>query len=109
MRYMHESVCKRSISAYIVVFLCLSPFTCFPENTAKARIALVKGHGLVMVHSLQSRAEETLSSMEKWLEAHYLADMKRYGTVQCGFMYGMIWCRLRVHIQIFIFISNNLK
>ncbi|XP_035847372.1 sperm flagellar protein 2 isoform X6 [Sander lucioperca] len=46
------------------------------ENTAKARIALVKGHGLVMVHSLQSRAEETLSSMEKWLEAHYLADMK---------------------------------
>ncbi|XP_032371507.1 sperm flagellar protein 2 isoform X2 [Etheostoma spectabile] len=45
-------------------------------NAAKVRIALVKGHGLVMVHSLQSRAEETLSSMEKWLEAHYLADMK---------------------------------
>ncbi|XP_034728689.1 sperm flagellar protein 2 isoform X2 [Etheostoma cragini] len=46
------------------------------EKTAKLRIALVKGHGLVMVHSLQSRAEETLSTMEKWLEAHYLADMK---------------------------------
>ncbi|XP_068559691.1 sperm flagellar protein 2 isoform X2 [Cebidichthys violaceus] len=46
------------------------------ENAAKARIALVKGHGLVMVQSLQSRAEQTLSDMEKWLEAHYLAGMK---------------------------------
>ncbi|XP_033476469.2 sperm flagellar protein 2 [Epinephelus lanceolatus] len=45
-------------------------------NAAKVRIALLKGHGLVMVHSLQSRAEETLSSMKKWLEAHYLAEMK---------------------------------
>lgn len=40
---------------------------------------LVKGHGLVLVQSLQSRAEQTFSSMEKWLEAHYLAEMKRYG------------------------------
>ncbi|XP_059193847.1 sperm flagellar protein 2 isoform X2 [Centropristis striata] len=46
------------------------------ENAAKVRIALVKGHGLVMVQSLQSRAEQTLSSMEKWLETHYLAEMK---------------------------------
>ncbi|XP_031712132.1 sperm flagellar protein 2 isoform X3 [Anarrhichthys ocellatus] len=46
------------------------------ENAAKARIALVKAHGLVMVQSLQSRAEQTLSDMEKWLEAHYLAGMK---------------------------------
>ncbi|XP_042344383.1 sperm flagellar protein 2 [Plectropomus leopardus] len=45
-------------------------------NAAKVRIALVKGHGLVMVHSLQSRAGETLRSMQKWLEAHYLAEMK---------------------------------
>ncbi|XP_074493462.1 sperm flagellar protein 2 isoform X1 [Sebastes fasciatus] len=46
------------------------------ENATKVRIVLVKGHGLVMVHSLQSRAEQTLSSMEKWLTAHYLAEMK---------------------------------
>ncbi|XP_054867451.1 sperm flagellar protein 2 isoform X2 [Amphiprion ocellaris] len=45
-------------------------------NAAKVRLALVKGHGLVMVHSLQSRAEQTFSSMQKWLEAHYLAEMK---------------------------------
>ncbi|XP_049907303.1 sperm flagellar protein 2 isoform X2 [Epinephelus moara] len=45
-------------------------------NAAKVRIALLKGHGLVMVHSLQSRAEEALSSMKRWLEAHYLAEMK---------------------------------
>uniref|UniRef100_A0A3P8TMZ8 Sperm flagellar 2 n=1 Tax=Amphiprion percula TaxID=161767 RepID=A0A3P8TMZ8_AMPPE len=51
------------------------------RNAAKVRLALVKGHGLVMVHSLQSRAEQTFSSMQKWLEAHYLAEMKRYGTV----------------------------
>ncbi|XP_070819976.1 sperm flagellar protein 2 [Chaetodon trifascialis] len=46
------------------------------ENAAKVRLALVKGHGLAMVHSLQSRAEEILRSMEKWLEVHYLAEMK---------------------------------
>ncbi|XP_044053847.1 sperm flagellar protein 2 isoform X2 [Siniperca chuatsi] len=46
------------------------------ENAAKVRIALVKGHGLVMLHSLQSRAEQTFSSMETWLEAHYLAEME---------------------------------
>ncbi|XP_030271688.1 sperm flagellar protein 2 isoform X2 [Sparus aurata] len=46
------------------------------ENAAKVRIALVKGHGLVMVHSLQSRVEQTLSSMQKCLEAHYVAEMK---------------------------------
>uniref|UniRef100_A0A4W6C6C9 Sperm flagellar 2 n=1 Tax=Lates calcarifer TaxID=8187 RepID=A0A4W6C6C9_LATCA len=46
------------------------------KNAAKARISLVKGHGLVMVQTLQSRAEEAFSNMEKWLEAHYLAEMK---------------------------------
>lgn len=52
-----------------------------PENAAKVRIALVKGHGLVRVQSLQNKAEQTFSNMEKWLEAHYLAEMKRYGIV----------------------------
>uniref|UniRef100_A0A3B4THJ8 Sperm flagellar 2 n=1 Tax=Seriola dumerili TaxID=41447 RepID=A0A3B4THJ8_SERDU len=42
----------------------------------EVRIALVKGHGLVMAQSLQSRAEQAFSDMEKWLEAHYLAEMK---------------------------------
>ncbi|KAM8886989.1 sperm flagellar protein 2 isoform 2-T2 [Spinachia spinachia] len=45
-------------------------------NAAKARIALIRGHGLVMVESLQSRAEQTSSSMQECLEAHYLAGMK---------------------------------
>uniref|UniRef100_A0A3Q3M832 Sperm flagellar 2 n=1 Tax=Mastacembelus armatus TaxID=205130 RepID=A0A3Q3M832_9TELE len=45
-------------------------------NAAKVRIAVVKGHGLKMLHSLKSRAEQTFSSMEEWLEAHYLAEMK---------------------------------
>lgn len=76
-----------SMYAFIVVFLCLSlhAYVCFPENAAKVRIALVKSHGLVMLNSLQSRAEETFSSMQKWLEAHYLAEMKRY-----GFLYDML-------------------
>lgn len=51
-----------------------------PENAAKVRIALVKGHGLLMVRTLQSRAEETFANMQNLLEAHYLAKMKRYGT-----------------------------
>uniref|UniRef100_A0A3Q3FE34 Sperm flagellar 2 n=1 Tax=Labrus bergylta TaxID=56723 RepID=A0A3Q3FE34_9LABR len=60
--------------------LCPSIFlhacVCFPENSAKVRIALLKGHGLVMLHSLHNRAEQTASSMEKWLQAHYIAEMK---------------------------------
>lgn len=59
----------------------LYAFVCFSENAAKVRIALVKSHGLMMVNSLQSRAEQTLSCMQTWLEEHYLAEMKRYGTV----------------------------
>ncbi|KAK5870948.1 hypothetical protein PBY51_003853 [Eleginops maclovinus] len=46
------------------------------ENAAKVRIALVKGHGLRTVQSLQCGAEQTSSNMEKWLETHYLAGMK---------------------------------
>lgn len=58
----------------------------FPENAAKVRIALVKGHGVVMVQSLQGRAQEASSDMQKWLEAHYLAEMKRYGGIHSPFM-----------------------
>ncbi|XP_041643683.1 sperm flagellar protein 2 isoform X2 [Cheilinus undulatus] len=46
------------------------------ENAAKVRIALVKGHGQMMLHSLRSRAEQALNSMEKWLQEHYLEEMK---------------------------------
>ncbi|XP_051279431.1 sperm flagellar protein 2 isoform X2 [Dicentrarchus labrax] len=46
------------------------------ENAAKVRIALVKGQGLLRLQSVQSRAEQTSSSMKKWLEAHYVAEMK---------------------------------
>uniref|UniRef100_A0A3B4YRE5 Sperm flagellar 2 n=1 Tax=Seriola lalandi dorsalis TaxID=1841481 RepID=A0A3B4YRE5_SERLL len=66
--------CTWSICLYSCVPLC--EYVCFPENAAKVRIALVKGHGLVMVQSLQSRAEQAFSDMEKWLEAHYLAEVK---------------------------------
>ncbi|KAL6113966.1 spef2 [Pungitius sinensis] len=46
------------------------------ENAAKSRIALVRGHCLVMVQSLQSRADQTSSSLQECLEALYLAGMK---------------------------------
>lgn len=46
------------------------------EDAVKARIALVKAHGLVMVQSLQSTAEEIFGNMEKWLHERYLAEMK---------------------------------
>ncbi|CAK6950682.1 sperm flagellar protein 2 [Scomber scombrus] len=46
------------------------------EHAVKVRLVLVKGHGLVLLQSMQSRAEETFSNMEKWLEARYLAEMK---------------------------------
>ncbi|KAI3372718.1 hypothetical protein L3Q82_023179 [Scortum barcoo] len=45
-------------------------------NSAKVRIALVKGHALKMMHSLQSRAEQTFSAMKKWMEELYLEEMK---------------------------------
>ncbi|KAF3695618.1 Sperm flagellar protein 2 Protein KPL2 [Channa argus] len=45
-------------------------------NAAKVRIAMVKGHGLILVNSLKSRAEQTLSNLQKWLETQYLAEMK---------------------------------
>ncbi|XP_054630494.1 sperm flagellar protein 2 isoform X2 [Dunckerocampus dactyliophorus] len=46
------------------------------ENAAKARIKLAKGHGLTLVNSLQSRAEQLFNDMQDWLEAHYVAQMK---------------------------------
>ncbi|XP_036069332.1 sperm flagellar protein 2 isoform X2 [Oryzias melastigma] len=45
-------------------------------NRAKMRLELVKNHGLVMLHSLQSRTQRTLSQMETWLQARYRAEMK---------------------------------
>uniref|UniRef100_A0A3Q3KDJ1 Calponin-homology (CH) domain-containing protein n=1 Tax=Monopterus albus TaxID=43700 RepID=A0A3Q3KDJ1_MONAL len=68
---MHMCMCMYMIYIYLLYCILLCP-----ENAVKVRIALVKGHGLVMVHSLHSRAEQTFSSMEKWLEAQYLAEMK---------------------------------
>ncbi|XP_041854355.1 sperm flagellar protein 2 isoform X2 [Melanotaenia boesemani] len=44
------------------------------EKAAMVRIELVKDHGLMMAHSLQSRTQETLSNMEKWLQARYQAE-----------------------------------
>lgn len=71
-----------SLSAsYIHIYGCLCACACFLEDAVKARIALVKAHGLVMVQSLQSTVEEIFGNMEKWLHERYLAEMKRYGTV----------------------------
>ncbi|XP_068594487.1 sperm flagellar protein 2 [Brachionichthys hirsutus] len=46
------------------------------ENAVKVRIALLNGRGLAMVQSLKSRAEQTRSSLQKWSEEHYLAEMQ---------------------------------
>ncbi|XP_047246702.1 sperm flagellar protein 2 isoform X3 [Girardinichthys multiradiatus] len=46
------------------------------ENSAKVRLELVKGHGLMMVNSLQSRAQETFTNMGKEFQACYLSKMK---------------------------------
>ncbi|XP_077377260.1 sperm flagellar protein 2 isoform X2 [Festucalex cinctus] len=46
------------------------------ESASKVRIQLVKGHGLVLINSLQSRAEQIFSDMRDRLEAHYVAQMK---------------------------------
>lgn len=86
--YMVSMLIKVCSSVCLPACICV----CFPENAAKVRIALVKGHGLVTVHSLQSRAEQTLSCMQKWLEEHYLAEMKRCDTVWVWvhLWYGMV-------------------
>lgn len=64
------------------------------ENAAKARIALVKAHGLQLLKSLQSRAKQTLSSMQKWTEEQYFAETKRYGlrvrVDSCVQYYGLL-------------------
>ncbi|XP_061134397.1 sperm flagellar protein 2-like, partial [Syngnathus typhle] len=46
------------------------------ENASNVRINLVKGHGLVLLNSLQSTAEQIFSDMRDSLEAHYVAQMK---------------------------------
>ncbi|XP_037535972.1 sperm flagellar protein 2 [Nematolebias whitei] len=46
------------------------------ETAAKLRVELVKDHGLVMVHSLENRAHEMFTNMEKWFQGRYLSEMK---------------------------------
>lgn len=72
---------------YTVVFPVLFfTCTCFLEDRVKVHIALVKGHGVAMLQSLQSRAEQTFSSMEACSQERHLAEMKRYSVASC-----MIW------------------
>lgn len=79
-----------------------------PESAAKARMALVKAHGLQMLKSVQSRAKQTLSSMQKWTEEQYLAEMKRYSMrvdsfAQC---YGLlVYIENYEHSVLFIFLA----
>lgn len=63
---------------HTAVFSC---WVCLPENAAKVRMALVRGHSLALVNLLQSRAQHTTGRMQEWLEEHCLAEMKRYGAV----------------------------
>ncbi|XP_057687552.1 sperm flagellar protein 2 isoform X2 [Corythoichthys intestinalis] len=46
------------------------------EKASHIRIRLVNGHGLVLINSLHSRAEQIFSDMRDSLEAHYVAQMK---------------------------------
>ncbi|XP_017267645.1 sperm flagellar protein 2 isoform X2 [Kryptolebias marmoratus] len=46
------------------------------EDATKVRIELVKDHGLVMVHSLETRAHEIFTNMEKRFQGRYLSEMK---------------------------------
>uniref|UniRef100_A0A8D2ZVW4 Calponin-homology (CH) domain-containing protein n=1 Tax=Scophthalmus maximus TaxID=52904 RepID=A0A8D2ZVW4_SCOMX len=57
--------------ACVCVLVCV-----LSENATKVRIELVKGHGLMMMQRLQSKAEQAFGDMEKWLEAHFLSEMK---------------------------------
>lgn len=63
---------------FVYVFLFLYDCLCFLENAAKLRIELVKDRGLVTVQSLESRAHETFTNMEKWFQERYLSEMKWY-------------------------------
>lgn len=90
----HEGIHKYTnvtIEEFLCVYLCvqylvymltrhvcvyLSSCMC-PEKAAKTRIALIKAHGLQMVKSLQSSAQQTSSCMQKWLKEHNLAEIKR--------------------------------
>uniref|UniRef100_A0A672IYT4 Sperm flagellar 2 n=1 Tax=Salarias fasciatus TaxID=181472 RepID=A0A672IYT4_SALFA len=78
--YLFEIHAQHGFNSCVFLLLCIcvhaSLFSL--ENAAKARIALVKSHGLVMVESLQCRAQECFSAMDEWLQARYLAEMKRW-------------------------------
>lgn len=56
----------------------------FTEHAVKVRLELVRGCALVTVRSLQRSTEQTFSSLKKWLEAHYLAEMKKYD--ECAYV-----------------------
>lgn len=56
------------------------------ENASKVRMALVRGHSVALVSLLQRRAQETTGRMQQWLEEHYQAEMKRYGSAQMMMM-----------------------
>lgn len=75
---MHVCMCFRVYGCAPQLHLCVCP-----ENAAKLRIALVKSHGLMMVKSLNGKVEQTSRPMQKWLEEHYHAEMKRYLKVVC--------------------------
>lgn len=87
--------CMYNNNTLVSLCSCACVCVCVPGNAAKSRIALVRGHGLVMVQSLQSRAEQTSSSMQESLEAHYLAGLKRYGLkdgTQCNTALLSLFC-----------------
>ncbi|XP_047447373.1 sperm flagellar protein 2 [Mugil cephalus] len=52
------------------------------ESRAKEQIALVKCHGVAMLQSLQSRAEQTFSSMEECSQERHLAEMRSIDQLQ---------------------------
>lgn len=62
-----------SLSAYLVDLLASH----LAENSAKVRMALVRGHSVALVGLLQRRAQETIGRMQQWLEEHYQAEMRR--------------------------------
>uniref|UniRef100_A0A668A6P5 Sperm flagellar 2 n=1 Tax=Myripristis murdjan TaxID=586833 RepID=A0A668A6P5_9TELE len=56
----------------------INDYSALMQHAVKARLELVRGCALVTVRSLQRTTEQTFSSLKKWLEAHYLAEMKKY-------------------------------
>lgn len=103
----HMCKCIRVRTFGHCVHTCHVPLTAymdlctFPENAALVRIRLVKVHGLVVVHSLQSRAEQALTCIQKWLEEHYFAVMRRYSAFLCFYrgVIILIACLFLISVQ----------